>query len=64
MIKIFPKNIIRLARLLLIANILILGAIYLRVGIEHPIIPWVVLNIVGGSIAVIVIATIVNIVRK
>lgn len=63
-IKIFPKNIFKLAILLLLANILIIGAIYFRAGAEHPILPWVVLNIVGGSIAVIVIAMILNIARN
>ena len=64
MIKIVPRNLIKLAILLLLANILIIGALYFRMGIEHPYFSIATFNIVGGSLAVFSIAVVFNITRK
>jgi len=54
------QNIPRLVGFLIFANVILTTAVYLRVGVDHPYFITIIANFIGGSIALVILAVIVN----
>ena len=59
-VKILKQNMTRLAGLLIFANVILATALYLGMGTDDPYFYPIILNFIGASILIMVIAGIAN----